>query len=100
MIAHLLEAWQVFLLYLIPVGGGIPAGLVLAQSRGVTWPESMVLYFISDVVQACIVELLIVLFVFFSRYSLTLARFVAALRESTARTVAKYVAPNRLTLVM
>ena len=101
MIPHLLEAWQVFLLYLIPGGGGIPAGLVLAQQKGVTWPESMVLYFISVVIKACWVEMVIILFVYFARHSRRIARFVAAMRESTRTMVERFgFQPSRLTLVM
>jgi len=43
------NSWEVFWLFTIPIGGGIPAGVLLAQSRSIAWPWMMVLYFFSDV---------------------------------------------------
>ena len=37
-------------LFLLPVGGGIPAGVLLAQSKGLAWPITTGLYLVSDVV--------------------------------------------------
>ena len=42
----------VLTLFLIPVGGGIPAGVLLARARGIGWPAMELLYFISDVLIA------------------------------------------------
>ncbi len=52
-------AWGAFLLFLIPVGGGIPAGVLLARAGGVSPLMMEVLYFVSDVVLAFIAEPLI-----------------------------------------
>ena len=41
-------AREVLWLFLVPVGGGIPGGVLLAQKRGLTWPVMMILYFISS----------------------------------------------------
>ena len=39
-------------LFLIPVGGGIPAGVLLAKKIGLRWPLTAALYFVSDVILA------------------------------------------------
>ncbi len=48
--------WDVFLLFTIPIGGGIPAGVLLAHDRGIAWPWMMVLYFFSDLALALVFE--------------------------------------------
>lgn len=47
---------SVFKLFLLPVGGGIPAGVLLADSRGLAWPVTAALYLASDVVLAVVFE--------------------------------------------
>ena len=32
--------WPVLTLFLVPAGGGIPPGVLLAKSRGIPWPET------------------------------------------------------------
>jgi len=49
-------AWGVFLLFLVPVGGGIPAGVLLASARGLSVLAMMALYFVSDLILACVFE--------------------------------------------
>jgi hypothetical protein len=49
-------AWGAFMLFLIPVGGGIPAGVLLARAHGVSPLVMAGLYFLSDVVMAFVVE--------------------------------------------
>lgn len=41
---------------MIPIGGGIPAGVLLAQKKGLLWAVTAVLYLISDLVLACLFE--------------------------------------------
>lgn len=49
--------WQgVLLLFLVPIGGGIPAGVLLARDRAIGPLVMMVLYFISDVILAFVFE--------------------------------------------
>jgi hypothetical protein len=50
------ELLDVFLLYIIPFGGGIPAGTLLANSRGYTWPEMTLIYFFSNLILIPIIE--------------------------------------------
>jgi hypothetical protein len=43
---------SVLLLFLLPVGGGIPAGVLMARSQGLAWPVTAGLYLVSDVLLA------------------------------------------------
>src|SRR6185503_12039372 len=45
-----------FLLFLVPIGGGIPAGVLMARHWGVSIPVMTFLYFVSDMVLACVFE--------------------------------------------
>ena len=42
----------VLMLFLIPIGGGIPAGVILARDHDLAWPTTGMLYFVSDVILA------------------------------------------------
>lgn len=44
---------SVLKLFLIPVGGGIPAGVMLAQAKGLVWPVTTILYLVSDIALLC-----------------------------------------------
>ncbi|BDU74453.1 hypothetical protein [Mesoterricola silvestris] len=46
----------VLMLFLLPVGGGIPAGVLLARSQGMAWPLTAGIYFVSDVILALAFE--------------------------------------------
>lgn len=46
----------VLMLFLLPVGGGIPAGVLLARSQGLAWPLTAGLYFVSDLILALAFE--------------------------------------------
>ncbi len=45
-----------FMLFCVPIGGGIPAGVLMARTAGVSPPVMAVLYFLSDVVLAVTFE--------------------------------------------
>jgi len=47
---------SVLKLFIIPVGGGIPAGVLLAHAKGLTWPITTGLYLVSDLVLAIAFE--------------------------------------------
>lgn len=92
---------DVFLLFAIPVGGGIPAGVLLAKSRNVDWLTMTALYFVSDVLLAILFEPLMMAFVWIARHIKFLARLQEALKQSTHRTIAGYGAsPGPFMLVM
>jgi hypothetical protein len=75
-------------LFLLPVGGGIPAGVMLAHSKGLPWPVTTGLYLVSDVVLAIAFEPVLRLLAACTGKIPFLARFSAAMKAATARSVA------------
>lgn len=75
-------------LFLLPVGGGIPAGVLLAQSKGLAWPITTGLYLVSDVLLAIAFEPILRLLAVLAGKISFLARFRAVLKVLTARSVA------------
>lgn len=107
MLAHLhyakqlSNAWDVLLLFLLPIGGGIPAGVVLAQKRGLAWPLMLFLYFISDLILACVFEPLLLLFIKASEHSPFLFRIRQAFARAMSKIIARYgINPGPLSLIM
>jgi len=92
----------VLMLFLIPVGGGIPAGVLLARKTGLAWPVAAGLYFISDVMLAFAFEPVLRLFVELGKRIPFLARVGAAMTAATARTAAHYggVGAGPFTLIL
>jgi hypothetical protein len=78
------------MLFLIPVGGGIPAGVLLARTSGLSWPLTAGLYFVSDVILALAFEPLLRLLVALGRKVPFLARFSAAMKITIARSAAHF----------
>jgi hypothetical protein len=79
---------SVLKLFLIPVGGGIPAGVLLAQTKGLAWPVTTMLYLFSDIVLAIAFEpVLRFLSVIFGKVAF-LSRISAAWKIASARSVA------------
>jgi hypothetical protein len=85
----------VLMLFLLPIGGGIPAGVLLAHSKGLAWPVTAGLYFVSDVILALALEPILRLLVMWGRKVQFLARLGAAMRASMARS-AGYVSGTGL----
>jgi hypothetical protein len=81
---------SVLKLFIIPVGGGIPAGVLLAQAKGLAWPITTGLYLVSDLVLALAFEPILRLFAALCGRVSFLARFGAALKTATARSVAHF----------
>jgi hypothetical protein len=80
----------VLMLFLLPIGGGIPAGVLLAQHRGFAWPLTAALYLLSDVLLALAFEPLLRLLVVLAGRVPYLARFGAAMKVAMARSVAQF----------
>lgn len=77
-------------LFIIPVGGGIPAGVMLASEKDLAWPITTVLYLVSDIVLALAFEpILRILAVFCGKLPL-FARFSAAMKTVSARSVSHF----------
>jgi hypothetical protein len=81
---------SVLTLFVIPVGGGIPAGVLLARRRGLIWPLTAVLYLVSDVLLALAFEPLLHLGSRWGRRSRSVARVGAAFKMATDRSVAHF----------
>jgi hypothetical protein len=75
-------------LFIIPVGGGIPAGVLLAQAKGLTWPITTGLYLISDIALALAFEPILRFISVVAGKISFLTRFSAAFKAVTARSVA------------
>ncbi len=73
------------MLFLIPVGGGIPAGVLLAQKKGLLWPVTAGLYFITDVMLALAFEPVLRLIVAAGRRRPHLAHAIEVVRVMMAR---------------
>ena len=78
------------MLFLIPIGGGIPAGVIMARNGGIGWPVMMALYFVSDVILACAFEPILKLMIAAGRRVAFLARVTDALRHAVRKTTAPY----------
>jgi hypothetical protein len=74
-------------LFLVPVGGGIPAGVLLAHAKGLAWPITTGLYLVSDVVLAIVFEPILRLLVALAGRVPFLTRLSAALKAAMARSV-------------
>ncbi len=95
------NAWDVFLLFTIPIGGGIPAGVVLAQSRGIGWMAMTVLYLVSDVLLAFLFEPLMMLVLLAAKRFHFLGRVQVAMKDATDKTIARYGAkPGPFMLIL
>jgi hypothetical protein len=86
-LAHL---WKVLAVFLVPIGGGIPAGVILARSYGIGWPMMMFLYFISDVMLACVFEPLMILFIKLGKNKPSMERLSLAFKAMVKKTTEHY----------
>lgn len=94
-------ALGVLLLFLIPIGGGIPAGVLMAHTRGIAWPAIMGLYFVSDVILAFVFEPPLRLLIAIGRVVPIVGRFARAVRTSVHKTTSQYgTAGGPLSLVL
>jgi hypothetical protein len=82
--------FPVLMLFLLPVGGGIPAGVLLARSKGLAWPMTAGLYFVSDAILAIAFEPVLRLFVAWGGKVPFLVRLSAAMKAAMARSVAPF----------
>lgn len=90
----------VLVLFLIPVGGGIPAGVLLARSHAIPWHVTSFLYFVSDVLLALAFEPLMLLFIAAGRRVPFLARLAQAFKTATLKTTEHYHGAGPFALIM
>jgi hypothetical protein len=81
----------VYMLFLLPVGSGIPAGVLLARANGLSWPVTAGLYFVSDVVLAVAFEPVLRLLAALGRKVRFLARCGAIMSKAMSRNSAYFV---------
>jgi hypothetical protein len=79
---------SVLKLFVIPVGSGIPAGVLLAQAKGVAWPVTTLLYLVSDIFLAIAFEPVLRLIALVCGKVAFLARIGALMKAATARSAA------------
>lgn len=80
--------FSVLKLFIIPVGGGIPAGVMLASAKGLAWPITAGLYLLSDIALALAFEPILRLIAAVVGKVAFLSRFSATFKAITARSVA------------
>ena len=84
------DSWSVLLLFLIPVGGGIPAGVLLAQSKNIHWSMMMGLYFISDIILAIVFEPILLTIIKIGKKFTSLARVSEFMKNWISKTSIQY----------
>ncbi|QLY26916.1 hypothetical protein HW988_07960 [Bdellovibrio sp. KM01] len=95
------NSWDVFMLFAVPIGGGIPAGVILAKSRGIGWLAMSALYLISDLLLAIVFEPMMFVILWLARHLPFLQRTIDISRDITAKTIARYGAkPGPIVLIM
>lgn len=77
---------EVLTLFLVPIGGGIPAGVVLGAKYQMAWPIMAGLYFISDVILACVFEPIMLWFIRATKKSNKLREFLEHYKQTLAKT--------------
>lgn len=75
--------------------------MLLAKSRNIAWPIVMGLYFVSDVILACIFEPLMLLVLRKTKRFPAVNRFTAAFKQATMNSLMKYgVNPGPFALIL
>ncbi len=87
---ELSNAWQVLRIFILPIGAGIPGGVLRAKELGYSWPMMTALYFLSDLLLALVFEPVMLLVIAISKRSERVARFRQVLRLSMERTTRDY----------
>lgn len=84
------DTYEVFLLFMVPIGGGIPAGVVVGDSRGLAWQTMAVLYFFSDVILACLFDPAMKFFLRKSKNNPGVAKAKDVFKKSVQLSTAQY----------
>ncbi|WLT33517.1 hypothetical protein [Geothrix sp. PMB-07] len=82
--------FPVLMLFLLPFGGGIPGGVLLAQAKGLPWPITAGLYLLSDVILALILEPILWLLVRLGARIPALAQGMIVMQAAMARSLALF----------
>jgi len=92
--------WPVLMLFLIPVGGGIPAGVLLAARQGIAWPVTAALYLVSDLILAVLFEPVLLMLAAAGRRLPIVARFGAAMGQAMERAAARHIGAGPFALIL
>lgn len=76
---------EVLAAFCIPFGSGIPAGVILADTYKLGWVVTSILYFISDILLACVFEPLMLLFIRYTKDSEFTKRFIEQYKMTLER---------------
>ena len=90
MLVNYKDHLQVLTVFLIPFGGGIPAGVILAKNKAITWPIMMLLYFISDLILAIVFEPIMLLLIKFGKNNPTLKKISEIFKLMINQTIEHY----------
>ena len=90
LVSSLSAMLPVLKLFLLPVGGGIPAGVLRARAQGLAWPVTTGLYLFSDLVLIVAFEPVLRLLAALVGKVPFLARLATALKALTAKSVAPF----------
>ncbi len=81
---------DVLVIFLIPFGGGIPGGVLLAKNRGIDWPGTMGIYLVSDIILALAFEPIMILFIRLGKKIDIFARIGALMKNMILKTLEHY----------
>jgi hypothetical protein len=95
-----IHMWSVLMLFLIPVGGGIPAGVLLAGRQGIAWPVTAALYFVSDVILALVFEPVLLVLAAVGRRLPIVARLGAAMGHAMEQMAARHIGGGPFALIL
>jgi uncharacterized membrane protein len=87
------DVYEVFLLFMVPIGGGIPVGVVVGNNHGLSWEVMAVTYFYSDAVLACLFDPFMKFFIKLSRTSPTAGKIKEIFKKSVTLSTSQY-GPN------
>lgn len=91
---------SVLLLFLIPVGGGIPAGVLLARAHHLAWPVTAGLYCVSDILLAFLFEPVLRLLMLAGKRVRFIAIMGEAMKLATSRATAHYGGAGPVALIL
>lgn len=86
-LAHL---WDVLAKFIIPLGFGIPAGILKAQTYHIHWAVMLLLYLISDLLLALAFEPLLLLFIKYTKGIPKFAKLGEIFKMSIQKTIRMY----------
>jgi hypothetical protein len=84
------DYWKVLSLFIIPFGGGIPAGVLVAKKLNLFWPITTLLYFISDLMLALVFEPILILIISMGKNNPTMVKISMAMKEAFNKTTEQY----------